>query len=133
MTKTLHALQVLPFHSIKKHTDFILNQVVVQNALLLYDSECCHTRNLYLMHKKFSSKLIVVTNRICCLLKYLVRPFRNFDKFFYGLLLYVFQHHHFTEEIQTRQYRSLEVLIGAGYGPPADMWSTACMVRNISH
>lgn len=40
------------------------------------------------------------------------------------------QHHHFTEEIQTRQYRSLEVLIGAGYGPPADMWSTACMVRN---
>ena len=38
------------------------------------------------------------------------------------------QHHHFTEEIQTRQYRSLEVLIGAGYGPAADMWSTACMV-----
>ncbi|VDN06812.1 unnamed protein product [Thelazia callipaeda] len=25
-------------------------------------------------------------------------------------------HHHFTEDIQTRQYRSLEVLIGAGYG-----------------
>ena len=38
------------------------------------------------------------------------------------------QHHHFTEEIQTRQYRSLEVLIGAAYGPAADMWSTACMV-----
>ena len=46
-------------------------------------------------------------------------------------VLYFFsQHHHFTEEIQTRQYRSLEVLIGASYGPPADMWSTACMVRN---
>lgn len=40
----------------------------------------------------------------------------------------LFQHHHFTEEIQTRQYRSLEVLIGAGYGPAADLWSTACMV-----
>merc|ERR1719322_1046656 len=26
-------------------------------------------------------------------------------------------HHHFTEDIQTRQYRSLEVLIGSGYGP----------------
>uniref|UniRef100_A0A096LS81 non-specific serine/threonine protein kinase n=1 Tax=Poecilia formosa TaxID=48698 RepID=A0A096LS81_POEFO len=35
-------------------------------------------------------------------------------------------HKHFTEDIQTRQYRALEVLIGAEYGPPADIWSTAC-------
>lgn len=40
------------------------------------------------------------------------------------------QHKHFTEDIQTRQYRSLEVLIGSGYSTPADIWSTACMVRN---
>lgn len=38
------------------------------------------------------------------------------------------QHKHFTEDIQTRQYRSLEVLIGSGYNTPADIWSTACMV-----
>ncbi len=38
------------------------------------------------------------------------------------------QDRHFTDDIQTRQYRSLEVLIGAGYGTAADMWSLACMV-----
>ena len=38
--------------------------------------------------------------------------------------------HHFTEDIQTRQYRCLEVLIGAGYDTPADMWSLACMVSS---
>ncbi|KAF8565890.1 hypothetical protein P879_03485 [Paragonimus westermani] len=39
---------------------------------------------------------------------------------------------HFTEDIQTRQYRALEVLIGAGYGPPADIWSTACMAFELA-
>lgn len=34
---------------------------------------------------------------------------------------------HFCEEIQTRQYRSLEVLLGSEYGTPADIWSVACM------
>ena len=41
-------------------------------------------------------------------------------------------HHHFTEDIQTRQYRALEVIIGAGYGPPADIWSTACMAFELA-
>lgn len=36
--------------------------------------------------------------------------------------------HHFTEDIQTRQYRSPEVIIGASWGPEADIWSFACMV-----
>ncbi|XP_052084802.1 SRSF protein kinase 3-like isoform X2 [Mytilus californianus] len=40
-------------------------------------------------------------------------------------------YHRFTEDIQTRQYRCLEVLIGAGYGPPADIWSTACMAFEL--
>ncbi|KAM8862252.1 SRSF protein kinase 3 isoform 2-T2 [Spinachia spinachia] len=41
-------------------------------------------------------------------------------------------HKHFTEDIQTRQYRALEVLIGAEYGPPADIWSTACMAFELA-
>ncbi|KAM4754400.1 SRSF protein kinase 3 isoform 1-T1 [Cyanocitta cristata] len=41
-------------------------------------------------------------------------------------------HKHFTEDIQTRQYRALEVLLGAGYGPPADIWSTACMAFELA-
>ncbi|CAI9603545.1 unnamed protein product [Staurois parvus] len=39
---------------------------------------------------------------------------------------------HFTEDIQTRQYRSLEVLIGYGYSTPADIWSTACMAFELA-
>lgn len=39
---------------------------------------------------------------------------------------------HFTEDIQTRQYRSLEVLIGFGYSTPADIWSTACMAFELA-
>ncbi|XP_075036506.1 SRSF protein kinase 1-like [Mixophyes fleayi] len=39
---------------------------------------------------------------------------------------------HFTEDIQTRQYRSLEVLIGSGYNTPADIWSTACMAFELA-
>ncbi|XP_067915376.1 SRSF protein kinase 2-like isoform X2 [Heterodontus francisci] len=41
-------------------------------------------------------------------------------------------HKHFTEDIQTRQYRSIEVLIGAGYSTPADVWSTACMAFELA-
>lgn len=41
-------------------------------------------------------------------------------------------HKHFTEDIQTRQYRALEVLIGAEYGPAADIWSTACMAFELA-
>ncbi|XP_014259481.1 SRSF protein kinase 1-like isoform X3 [Cimex lectularius] len=40
--------------------------------------------------------------------------------------------HHFCEAIQTRQYRSLEVIIGAGYGTAADIWSTACLAFELA-
>ncbi|KAG2185590.1 hypothetical protein INT44_002383, partial [Umbelopsis vinacea] len=39
--------------------------------------------------------------------------------------------HHFTEDIQTRQYRSPEVIFGATWGPEADIWSFACMVFEL--
>lgn len=38
---------------------------------------------------------------------------------------------HFTNDIQTRQYRSPEAIIGAKWGTPVDMWSAACMVRML--
>ncbi|KAK9829340.1 hypothetical protein WJX72_005262 [[Myrmecia] bisecta] len=37
----------------------------------------------------------------------------------------------FTTDIQTRQYRCPEVLLGAKYSTPADMWSLACMVFEL--
>lgn len=36
--------------------------------------------------------------------------------------------HHFTEDIQTRQYRSPEVILGSKWDAGADIWSLACMV-----
>ncbi|KAJ3603036.1 hypothetical protein NHX12_030780 [Muraenolepis orangiensis] len=39
---------------------------------------------------------------------------------------------HFSEDIQTCQYRSVEVLIGADYGTPADIWSAACMAFELA-
>lgn len=39
---------------------------------------------------------------------------------------------HFTDDIQTRQYRSLEVILGAGYDCSADIWSTACMAFELA-
>lgn len=39
--------------------------------------------------------------------------------------------HHFTDEIQTRQYRSPEVLLGYHWGCLADLWSFACLVFEL--
>uniref|UniRef100_A0AAY4BL99 non-specific serine/threonine protein kinase n=1 Tax=Denticeps clupeoides TaxID=299321 RepID=A0AAY4BL99_9TELE len=41
-------------------------------------------------------------------------------------------HKHFTDAIQTCQYRSIEVLIGAQYDTPSDIWSTACMAFELA-
>ena len=39
--------------------------------------------------------------------------------------------HHFSTEIQTRQYRSPEVILGIGYNHTADIWSFACMLFEL--
>jgi len=38
---------------------------------------------------------------------------------------------HFTDDIQTRQYRSLEAILGTKYSTPVDMWSMACIVFEL--
>ncbi|KAF4756190.1 SRSF protein kinase 2, partial [Perkinsus olseni] len=40
-------------------------------------------------------------------------------------------HKHFSNDIQTRQYRSPEVIVGAGYDSSADIWSFACMIFEL--
>eukprot|EP00123_Amoebidium_parasiticum_P020387 comp4901_c0_seq1/m.1002 comp4901_c0_seq1/g.1002 ORF comp4901_c0_seq1/g.1002 comp4901_c0_seq1/m.1002 type:complete len:588 (-) comp4901_c0_seq1:592-2355(-) len=39
--------------------------------------------------------------------------------------------HHFTDDIQTRQYRSPEVIVEGGYDSSADIWSIACMLFEL--
>lgn len=39
--------------------------------------------------------------------------------------------HHFTEDIQTRQYRCPEVILGAPWSTSADIWSVACLVCSV--
>lgn len=41
-------------------------------------------------------------------------------------------YHHFSTEIQTRQYRSPEVIIGSKYNATADNWSLACMLFEMA-
>lgn len=38
---------------------------------------------------------------------------------------------HFTNDIQTRQYRAPEVIMGWGYDTKADIWSFACLVFEL--
>lgn len=40
-------------------------------------------------------------------------------------------HYHFTQRIQTRQYRSPEVMLGIDYDTSADLWSFACMIFEL--
>ncbi|KAJ6508062.1 kinase-like domain-containing protein [Mycena vulgaris] len=39
--------------------------------------------------------------------------------------------HYFTDDIQTRQYRSPEVIVGAKWGTSADIWSVACVIFEL--
>ena len=38
----------------------------------------------------------------------------------------------FTQDIQTRQYRSPEVILGSKYSTPADVWSLACIAFELA-
>lgn len=40
-------------------------------------------------------------------------------------------HEHFTDDVQTRQYRAPEVIIGAKYDNNIDVWSVACIVFEL--
>lgn len=68
-------------------------------------------------------------DRLRCWYPHVYSCLTSVSGWFIVTLVFHHQHKHFTDDIQTRQYRSLEVLIGSGYGTPADIWSTACMVR----
>ncbi|KAG7925499.1 hypothetical protein KL925_004514 [Ogataea polymorpha] len=40
-------------------------------------------------------------------------------------------HRHFTDDIQTRQYRAPEVILGANWGCSSDIWSVGCLLFEL--
>lgn len=40
-------------------------------------------------------------------------------------------HKHFTDNIQTREYRSPEAILGMSYDTSTDIWSLACVVYEL--
>jgi serine/threonine protein kinase len=46
-----------------------------------------------------------------------------------GNACWVFKH--FSTDVQTREYRAPEVILGASYGTPIDIWSAACIVFEL--
>lgn len=56
---------------------------------------------------------------------------RNFNLKIADLGNACWTHHHFQPEIQTRQYRSPEVILGIFYNETADIWSFACMIYEM--
>ncbi|MEQ2170109.1 SRSF protein kinase 3, partial [Goodea atripinnis] len=104
-------------------SDFVLNPLDSRNANRLrvkiadLGNACWVVRCLHPLPFLFYNSSSCLTNRMA---------------FSLPVCVALFQHKHFTEDIQTRQYRALEVLIGAEYGPPADIWSTACMAFELA-
>ncbi|KAH8387944.1 hypothetical protein KR093_010401, partial [Drosophila rubida] len=43
-----------------------------------------------------------------------------------------FINRHLSEDIQTREYRAIEVILGAGYDTSADLWSAACLIWEMA-
>ena len=43
-----------------------------------------------------------------------------------------YTYHHFVEEIQTRSYRAVEVILGVEFGTPVDLWSVACVAFELA-
>jgi serine/threonine protein kinase len=55
----------------------------------------------------------------------------SFDAYVVDLGNACWIHKHFSDDIQTRQYRAPEVLLGAGYDTSADVWSLAAMAFEL--
>uniref|UniRef100_A0A4W5K7R5 non-specific serine/threonine protein kinase n=1 Tax=Hucho hucho TaxID=62062 RepID=A0A4W5K7R5_9TELE len=99
--------------------------------------QCQSLHNGDLVAAVFPAKLYVCVALVFSAADFLVNPLepQNADKIrikIADLGNACWVHKHFTEDIQTRQYRALEVLIGAEYGTPADIWSVACMAFELA-
>ena len=88
--------------------------------------------NKYLTYKKTSAVLRERRRAVERERRDLARDWSKSQSFIVDLGNACWRDKHFASDIQTRQYRSPEVIIGAGYDTAADMWSLACMIFELA-
>lgn len=148
-----HALQTTLYkhygHNLKKEllNDVSMNKTVdwMPKFELLSNSQSIKTgaglslsinSNLNKKPKNSSNKKQIFVETVCG--KYQIKP-ASLDTFHSPNSIFkicdlgnaCWVHNHFTDEIQTRQYRSPEAILKCGYCTSADIWSLACVIFEL--
>ena len=95
-------------------------ELLLKNKLFSLSSSPSHTKQINQIYNSFIQKKhssSIIDENI------------NVKIFDFGDACWI--NHHFSSKIQTRQYRSPEVILGLNYNQSADIWSFACLIFEL--